>query len=301
MPRQYESQLARFENELTSQPPPTRLHHYTSLKSLIGIVDQKEIWFTNIEYLNDISEFKEGKELFLQTLAGAEGKFVSGETYGTIRRYVEEYITPYDLFSFSVSEKRDSLEQWRAYANAESGVMITFHGIFGHLEEAGITCMKVVYDERSYTEEIRHLIDKMKKWEFNDVDYQQSSFWHKLHRVLAKLFLRKKNSVFKHEEEWKLFYSHKDLDEIAETEEVVKEKLKFRPAENYIIPYSILDLTKLNPFDQRRFIQEVLVSPTIKQREKGQSRSIEGIKRLLAKNRIDNYSEIVDFSALPYR
>jgi hypothetical protein len=301
VPKQYESQVAEFEASLTSQRVPARLHHYTSLKSLIGIVDQKEIWFTNIEYLNDISEFREGKELFLQTLATAEEKFLSPQTYRAIRRYVEDYVTPYDLFSFSVSEKRDSLEQWRAYANAESGVMITFHGIFGHLEEAGITCMRVVYDDRTYTEEIRHLIDKMKRWEFSDVDHRHSAFWGKLHRVLSKLFLRKKNAIFKHEEEWKLFYSHKDIDEVQETEEVVKEKLKFRPAENYIIPYSILDLTKLNPFDQRRFIQEVLVSPTIKQREKGQSRSIEGIKRLLAKNRIENYSEIVDFSALPYR
>jgi hypothetical protein len=82
---------------------------------------------------------------------------------------------------------------------------------------------------------------------------------------------------------------------------VVKEKIRFRPAENYIIPYSILDLTKLRVFDRSRFIQEVLVSPTIKQREKGQSRSIEGIKRLLAKNDIERFSEIVDFSLLPYR
>jgi hypothetical protein len=302
MQKRYESQLSSFETHLTASGVPDRLHHYTSLYSLIGIVDQKEIWFTNIDYLNDISEFREGKELFLEILARAESKFELPESYTRIRCYIEECITPYDLFSFSVSERRDSLEQWRAYANAESGVMITFHGIFEHLEEAGITCMKVVYDEKHYTEEIHRLVEKMKRWDLARLNGNLAGFWAKFHRVMAKLFLKKKNSAFKHEEEWKLFYSHRDIDDSDKIgTEVVKEKIRFRPAENYIIPYSILDLTKLRVFDRSRFIQEVLVSPTIKQREKGQSRSIEGIKRLLAKNDIERFSEIVDFSLLPYR
>jgi hypothetical protein len=302
MQKHYESQLSSFETHLTASEIPDRLHHYTSLHSLIGIVDQKEIWFTNIDYLNDISEFREGKELFLDILARAESSFELPETYAKIREYIEEFITPYDLFSFSVSEKRDSLEQWRGYANAESGVMITFHGIFEHLEEAGITCMKVVYDERNYTSEIHRLVDKMKSWDFSRLNGNVVNFWKKFHRVLAKLFLKKKNAAFKHEEEWKLFYSHRDID-VSEKigGEVVKENIRFRPAENYIIPYSILDLTKLKRFERTRFIQEVLVSPVIKQREKGQSRSIEGIKRLLAKNDIERFADIVDFSLLPYR
>jgi hypothetical protein len=103
MQKHYEAQLSSFEAQLTANHVPDRLHHYTSLHSLIGIVDQKEIWFTNIDYLNDITEFREGKELFLEVLSTAESRFESPETYAKIRCYIEECITPYDLFSFSVS------------------------------------------------------------------------------------------------------------------------------------------------------------------------------------------------------
>jgi hypothetical protein len=302
MQKNYEKELLAFEAQLTRHEIPPRLHHYTSMKSLLGIVEEKEIWFTNIEYLNDISEFKEGRNLFMEFLRKAEETFVSADTYASIRNYIEEMITPYDIFSFSVTEVRDSLEQWRGYANAESGVMVTLQGIFEHLDEAGITCMKVIYEEKEYVQQIRHLIEKMNKWDLTGADLQRSNFWGKFHRVLAKLFLKKKNAAFKHETEWKLFYSHKEIDDGSKSDgDVVKEKIRFRSAEYFIIPYSILDLTKLKSFDETGFIHEVLVSPMIKEREKDESRSIQGIKRLLGKNGIRRSWEKVDFSVLPYR
>jgi hypothetical protein len=302
MPRTFLKELSSCEAQLTADHIPNRLHHYTSLKSLIGIVDRKEIWFTNIEYLNDITEFKEGKEIFLRILGSARENFRHAASFAAIREYVHDAITPYDLFSFSASEKSDSLEQWRAYANAESGVMITFQGIFRQLAHVGISCMKVVYDERGYTGYARGLVERMTRWDLSHPELNQDHFWGQLHSVLAKLFLKKKNSAFQHEDEWKLFYSHREQNREGKNGyEVVKEDIRFRAAENYIIPYSILDLTRIEAFDRQSFVHEVLVSPTIKQKEKGQSRSIEGIKRLLAKNDIERYEKIVKFSLLPYR
>jgi len=36
---------------------PKHLYHYTSQKGLLGILQSKKLWMTNILYLNDSSEF----------------------------------------------------------------------------------------------------------------------------------------------------------------------------------------------------------------------------------------------------
>ena len=302
MKKNYENDLSFFEMQLTSHNIPTTLHHYTSLNSLIGIVDRKELWFTNIEYLNDITEFKEGKDLFLKNLSKVESEFESPETYASIKSYIKEEIIPYDFFSFSLSEEEDSLEQWRGYANNENGVMITFQGIFGYLKSQGIECIKVVYDEEPYEKEICSLIEKMKKWDFSNADFDLFYFWGKFNRVLANVFLKKKNSIFKNEREWKLCYSHREIDDIDKSDDdAIEDKIRFRLAKNYIIPYSILNFRRLKFFDKTHFIHEVLISPTIKEKEIDGNRSLEGIKRLLTKNKVERASEKVKFSSLPYR
>ncbi len=302
MKKNHEYDLSNFEARMRNYNIPHKLYHYTNLDSLIGIVDKKEIWFTNVEYLNDITEFNEGKKLFLTNLSKSESEFESPETYNQIRSYIEENITPYNVFSFSLSGERDSLDQWRAYANHECGLMIAFQGISGKLERHDITCMKVVYDEGKYEQEICFIIDRMKKWDFSNPDNDLIYFWANLYRVLSKIFLKKKNSVFKNEKEWKLFYFHREVDDINKSDEdPIKEKIKFRISHSYIIPYSVLDLNKLKFLDKTRFISEVLISPTIREKEIDQNRSLEGIKKLLTKNKIDKGSEIVEFSPLPYR
>ena len=302
MEKNYENDLSIFDMQLTSYTIPIRLHHYTNLNSLIGIVDHKELWFTNIEYLNDITEFNEGKDLFLKNLSKVEKEFESSETYASIKKCIEEEIIPYDFFSFSLSEEENSLEQWRAYANNENGIMITFQGIFDHLKNQGIECIKVVYDEIQYEKEICSLIEKMKKWDFSNGDINLLYFWGKFYRVLANLFLKKKNSIFKNENEWKLFYFHREIDDINKSDDdAIKEEIRFRPAKDYIIPYSILDLNKLKFFNKTNFIHKVLISPTIKEKEISGNRSVEGIRRLLTKNNVERATEKVKFSSLPYR
>lgn len=46
----------------------TYLYHYTTAKGLIGIVEQKKIWATEIFYLNDWEEFHAGLKLAIKHL-----------------------------------------------------------------------------------------------------------------------------------------------------------------------------------------------------------------------------------------
>lgn len=45
------------------------LHHYTTLKDFLGIVNDAELWATNIFYMNDQSELKRAIKLLQDELA----------------------------------------------------------------------------------------------------------------------------------------------------------------------------------------------------------------------------------------
>ena len=113
---------------------------------------------------------------------------------------------------------------------------------------------------------------------------------------------RKIDDLEKNEKEWRLIYTHREIDDLEKNEkDAVKEKIRFRAANDYLVPYSILDLRKLKFFDESNFIRKVLISPTNKNKEKNKNRSLNGIRRLLEENNLTNSKHIVNLSSLPYR
>lgn len=53
-PQQY---VANLHNRLTRTHKPRTLYHYTSDSGLLGIIETKSIWATNVRYLNDSKEY----------------------------------------------------------------------------------------------------------------------------------------------------------------------------------------------------------------------------------------------------
>ena len=62
----------RFRNlertEAEAEKPPDILYHYTSAEGLLGIVWTREIWSTNVLYLNDTSELSHATEVLASEL-----------------------------------------------------------------------------------------------------------------------------------------------------------------------------------------------------------------------------------------
>ncbi|CED59186.1 Putative uncharacterized protein [Moritella viscosa] len=86
--------------------------HYTSFEALVSILSTDNefgptIRATNINFLNDKSEFSHGE------------KIVNNNGYKTIR-------TSDNIYSFSLSKAEDSLYQWLQYTPKETGVAIGF-------------------------------------------------------------------------------------------------------------------------------------------------------------------------------
>ena len=113
---------------------------------------------------------------------------------------------------------------------------------------------------------------------------------------------KKENPAYENEKEWRLIYTHRVIDDLEKNEkDAVKEKIRFRAAKGYLVPYSILDLRKLKFFDESNFISKVLISPTNKNKTKNKNRSFNGIRRLLQENDLSDSKNIVNLSSLPYR
>ncbi len=101
----------------------TYLYHYTTAKGLIGIVEQKKIWATEIFYLNDWEEFLAGLKLATEHLRRLLDKAVARKDKVEAERsrwLIKEMksigaLRSLSMYVCSFSADDDELSQWRAY------------------------------------------------------------------------------------------------------------------------------------------------------------------------------------------
>jgi len=107
-------------------PPPHVLYHYTSTEGLHGIIEKRELWATNVLYLNDTSELSGAFELLTSELESAPLKIgQKARDYCLCTEVYSERI-PLDHFVTSFCEKGDLVGQWRAYGAPGTGYSIGF-------------------------------------------------------------------------------------------------------------------------------------------------------------------------------
>ena len=134
-------------------PPPSILYHYTSAEGLLGILRRKELWMTDLRYMNDASELTYATKLLTvqltrrQTEKGltqAERQFIDS----SLAR-LSHFISLGENVPFSVSfcEEGDALSQWRAYRGRSSGYALGFD-FFHLLRFLARPCrlQKIIYD-----------------------------------------------------------------------------------------------------------------------------------------------------------
>src|ERR687896_1827244 len=108
--------------------PLRTLYHYTTQAGLLGILTSKSIWASEIQFLNDTTEFRTaldavGTELGtrLNDLDSKEAR-VRGEAIFREFTVLEET----SVFVLALTEKGDDLSQWRAYGGTHSGFALGF-------------------------------------------------------------------------------------------------------------------------------------------------------------------------------
>lgn len=121
-------------SDVLNRPIPEKLWHYTSVQGFQGIVTSKEIFATDVRFLNDRTEFIHAREIASQVVAETNeygANFFPARDYS--KKAVDLAFSPGPLsadhlqvFVASFSEAEDQLSQWRGYSQGSSGVSIAF-------------------------------------------------------------------------------------------------------------------------------------------------------------------------------
>jgi hypothetical protein len=140
---------------------PEYLYHYTTAEGLIGIVKNREIWATDIFYLNDQREFRHGIKLAVEELQGKgiyEGyrKHVPATT--SMLGSVAPLTFPVRVYVSCFSTEADSLGLWRSYC-PRGGYAIGFrYDDLDALRSRNVHLQPCFYDETEQRGVIRGLL-----------------------------------------------------------------------------------------------------------------------------------------------
>ena len=132
--------------EASAEEAPRELYHYTSIKVMDSILENAQLWASNIYYLNDAEEYHRGISYLLSVF--------DREEYSAVRRLINEIrdgngYSSEGVFTISFSTQVDNLHQWITYSK-EAGVCLGFDNDL-------LKDYKVIYDA-TFKEEDSKLI-----------------------------------------------------------------------------------------------------------------------------------------------
>ena len=265
------------------------LYHYTTAHGLIGILAQKKIWATHINYLNDKKEFIDAVDEFRKQIKDLRPNVPtltdtptphrthmetsSTEKYGPVLEILQ--ILHGAIYVTSFSEERDQLSQWRGYCAIGPGFSIGFNRAkLKKLVKRIPTGLlkKCIYEPRVKEKKIERIIKPAESVNLNGRDFLLGMI-NKMLRI-APYF---KDESFKEEKEWRLA--------LVEGGDAL-----FREGDSLIIPYVEFELKDENgnlPIDN------IVIGPTLNMKESHSS-----LKLLLEKHKI---SANIEESRIPYR
>lgn len=219
--------------------PSSNLYHYTSAEALLGIIDGRSIWASNINYLNDEKEYLYTVELLRPHLEKLQSNTNNRALIDQLIQWIEKaeggptYVT-------SLSSQSDILSQWRAYCrNGGFSIGFTRDGLQEVVERCGLTLTQCVYDHDEQSEKVASFIDSLTtaissegQTILNRKDAHQF-YADNVYKQLTLLANEIKHPAFQEEEEWrlvKLFVPANDPN------------LKYRPGNAMLVPYFNIDL-----------------------------------------------------------
>ncbi len=107
-----------------------QLYHYTSVEVLSKILNSQKLRFTQINSLNDLSEYKYGIELLKQKMVEYEQNNFIKNHFDT--SLLDQFSFLNSLCSVSFTENRDAYSFWNSYYVPKNGAICI--GMYRELE-----------------------------------------------------------------------------------------------------------------------------------------------------------------------
>jgi len=224
------------------------LYHYTNREGLLGIISSQELWATDINYLNDSSEFKYAKDILydeVSIIGASEPKDKRSFFENFLNRIY--YFHP-NLFCFSLSKNDDQLSQWRAYCQPNNGYSIGFN-----------------------VNKLLNMINKFDGAKLSEVDYDSSNHSLKIKKIVSSTLSKKnidddkiiddilnefisyapyiKHQTFSEEDEFRIIFILSDI---------LMKEIRFRTGKSFLIPYYPIVFNKPDILP----IEEIVIGPS---------------------------------------
>ncbi len=236
--------------DLVASTPPTLVYHYTSHDGILGVLRNKQVWATNIRFLNDASEGLHAVEYAQNAI---ENKIrrggLSPDQIAALEAMKNAAGTAAARhYTASFSEEGDLLSQWRAYCPPNGGYAlgIPSQQLIAMANEQNFWFVRCIYDHQSKYRLISELIERHLSyfvsgktslasptdW-WNDVGWQFS-------QDLAQTGCIFKHSSFSEEKEWRL---------VSGVIDETKTQIDFKTSSSRLVPYLKFNLaSEQNPF-----------------------------------------------------
>jgi hypothetical protein len=244
----------------SEEMPSTPLYHYTSQSGLMGIIESRQLWATNLFYLNDSTEFQYCLELIKKRINSLHESMINEElenflkkTLVNLNNLVNDDI---GIYVFSFSENEDLLSQWRGYCPDRLGFSIGFNAndIWESIHYQDIIIAKCVYAPEEQNNLISRILDKtIKCYNENSSKLDKSDFSRRVKLTFGWDLLNVapilKNESFHEEKEWR----------VISVRRISEEGISFREGTNWIIPFIKIPLASIN---EKINIHKIIISPT---------------------------------------
>lgn len=276
-----------------------KIYHYTSGEGLKGIIENKELWFTNADFLNDRTEIQHTHILIDKVLDGFRSEKNQDEIE-EFKGYIHNYVKPDNrIYSASFSLDKDSNLLWANYAT-DDGYNIEFD--INKLDSILVDCNNdddgvifgrifspVNYDEKMQKKLLQtELISLYKIFKYckeNDMnEFLELSETNRINIILYSLFFKRKEFV--QEQEFRTALICVDDSKKADV-------LKVRIKNGACIPYAAISIAS----DKYKVpIKSITIGP-----KNNLDIAENGLRYLLKWNGFEKYHVTINKSKIPYR
>jgi hypothetical protein len=205
-------------SKLYSDIPQERLYHYTNFSGLLGIVDSRTLWASDIRYMNDSAELKHTVDLIHTEITHRIG---AGHKKPDLLNQFFDWVTHritngHMLFASSFRSNGNLLSQWRGYSRLGKGVSLGFNPdyILQCAKERSFQIGKCIYSRTIQESLISQVIDAVVTLaeaqapdcenRADDSDLSYHSIFHLIESDLLRIAALLKHPSFREEEEWRI-------------------------------------------------------------------------------------------------
>jgi Protein of unknown function (DUF2971) len=261
-----------MEAESTARTSKDLLYHYTSLDAFIRIVENNQLWASDLNVVNDPAELTHVRERLFELCTNASqglsplslGNPGVSRFASSVLSYLQRTTHPHwnigtSAFAVSFCQKRDLLSQWRGYGLQGNGICIGFSADALKTCFADATLVQVSYRTSELDEFLEDLFTEAFHLGGAPASERQIIAANLYHLVegLIRNSHRFKLPAFRDEAETRLVsIKHRSLPRL---DREVPWEIKVRVKGDRLVPYVIL-----KPKEGRLPVREVMTGPAFK-------------------------------------